>query len=133
MLTYILREMLCGHSADIVRTYISRDICPHNVRTISFFGFQLNQHCKVAKNGVKLPKPKGNFSKTRQESIFACRCRCLFLIHIYFLYLVYFFVPFYKSIPVSKQLESFTFKEIKGLSYKILCVFPRQLQKLFSS
>ena len=27
--------------ADIVRTYISRDICPHNVRTISFFGFQL--------------------------------------------------------------------------------------------
>ena len=26
---YIPREMLCGHSADIVRTYISRDICPH--------------------------------------------------------------------------------------------------------
>ena len=50
--TYIPREMLCGysadivrtlcgHCADIVRTYISRDICPHNVRTISFFGFQL--------------------------------------------------------------------------------------------
>ena len=37
----LTREMLCGHSADIVRTYISRDICPHNVRTISFFGFQL--------------------------------------------------------------------------------------------
>ena len=27
--TYILREMLCGH------------ISPHNVRTLSFFGFQL--------------------------------------------------------------------------------------------
>ena len=30
-----------GYSADIVRTYIPGDICPHNVRTISFFGFQL--------------------------------------------------------------------------------------------
>ena len=29
--TYILREMLCGHSADIARTYISRDICPHYI------------------------------------------------------------------------------------------------------
>ena len=37
-----------GHSADIVRTYISRDICPHNVRTISFFGFQL--WYRVSKN-----------------------------------------------------------------------------------
>ena len=45
--TYIPREMLCGHSADIVRTlcadivwtYISRDIC--HVHTISLFGFQL--------------------------------------------------------------------------------------------
>ena len=28
--TYIPREMLCGHCADIVlRTYISSDICPH--------------------------------------------------------------------------------------------------------
>ena len=25
------REMLCGHSADIVRTYISKDICPHYI------------------------------------------------------------------------------------------------------
>ena len=30
-----------GYNADIVRTYISRDICPHNVRTITSFGFQL--------------------------------------------------------------------------------------------
>ena len=28
---YILGEMLCGHSADIVRTYISRDIFPHDI------------------------------------------------------------------------------------------------------
>ena len=35
---YVSRGRCC---ADIVRTYISRDICLHNVRTISFFGFQL--------------------------------------------------------------------------------------------
>ena len=29
--TYIPREMLCGHSAVIVRTYISRDISPHHI------------------------------------------------------------------------------------------------------
>ena len=29
--TYIPREMLGGHSADIVRTYISRDVCPHYI------------------------------------------------------------------------------------------------------
>ena len=34
----LMREMLCGHSADIVWTYIFRDIC--HVRTMSFFGFQ---------------------------------------------------------------------------------------------
>ena len=50
--TYILREMLCGHSADIVRILrghcadIVRTLCGHKspgiyVRTISFFGFQL--------------------------------------------------------------------------------------------
>ena len=33
--TYIFREMLCGHSAYIVGTYISRDICPHNVCAMS--------------------------------------------------------------------------------------------------
>ena len=32
-----------SHEGDVVRTYISRDICLHNVRTISFFGFQLWQ------------------------------------------------------------------------------------------
>ena len=29
--TYIPREMLCGHSEDIVWPYISRDICPHYI------------------------------------------------------------------------------------------------------
>ena len=31
----LTREMLCGHSADIVRTYISREICPHYILRFS--------------------------------------------------------------------------------------------------
>ena len=45
--TYILCETLCGHSADIVRTYISRDICPHYI----FLGFHLGV-TKVRKTGA---------------------------------------------------------------------------------
>ena len=32
-----------GYSADIVRTYIPGDICPHNVRTISHEGYMSHE------------------------------------------------------------------------------------------
>ena len=46
----LTREMLCGHCT----TYITRDICPHNVRTISFLGFQLWQIKKKGGNTEKV-------------------------------------------------------------------------------
>ena len=60
------REMLCGHSADIMRTYISRDICPHNVRTVSFFGFQLSLRCIFMPQEVPKKAARGS-AKSRLQ------------------------------------------------------------------
>ena len=38
----LTREMLCGHSAEIVRTYISRDICPQYI-LLRFSALELNE------------------------------------------------------------------------------------------
>ena len=48
--TYILREMLCGHCADIERTYISRDICPH----YNLLGFHLSLFMTIISQGSQM-------------------------------------------------------------------------------
>ena len=69
----LTREMLCGHSADIVRTYISRNICPHNVRTISFFGFQLRNLQKQVRKcphlSTSVSAPGHHLKSSRQTFI----------------------------------------------------------------
>ena len=61
---------LCEHSADIVRTYISRYICPHNVRTISFFGFQLRESgLKIHKFCLKKSWPSATHRASRSVGL----------------------------------------------------------------
>ena len=75
--TYILLEMLC----DIVRTYISRDICPNNVRTISFFGFQLR--CIVRLVSAILRCIYYNWNICRYFFLLSCQFAFLFLSSYY--------------------------------------------------
>ena len=72
----LTREMLCGHSADIVRTYISRDICLNNVRTISFFGFQLSLDRQNAK---RFSVTEHSLQKVKQKTI---DCKFIFISNV---------------------------------------------------
>ena len=43
----LTREILCGHSAVIVRTYISRNICPHYILNLGRLLFHCRKGAKI--------------------------------------------------------------------------------------